>query len=203
MPDKKLKIALTGGIGTGKSVVADLFAEKGYTVLFADKIAKEILNTDKTVKEKIIEKFGKDSYKDGIPNIKYLSEKVFANPANVEKINEIVHTPTIERIKHEMETALKKRNIVFVEAALIFEAKMDNLFDYIILVTSDQKNQIERVKARNKLSEKEILKRIENQLPENIKKAKSDFIIENNGSLGDLKTKAEFVLNILEKITGT
>ncbi len=200
MNNKNLKIAITGGIGTGKSVVAELYKNHGYQVISADDVAKEILANDKSVREKIIKEFGEKSFVNGKPDFKYLSDKVFAIPENVQTINAIIHPPTISKINRLMNEALENNNLVFVEAALIFEAKMENLFDYIILITSDKEKQIERVKSRSKLSEPEILKRMENQLPENIKKAKSDFIIENNSSLEELKNRAMFVLNLLQSI---
>ncbi len=202
MSNKKLKIAITGGIGTGKSVVADLYKKHGYTVISADEVAKEILSGDNNVRNKIIEVFGERAYVNGKPDTKYLGEKVFSVPENVIKINKIVHPPTIEKIKMEMSKALTKRNLVFVEAALIYEAKMEELFDYVILIVSKSQNQIDRVKKRSNLSEDEIIKRMENQLPGNIKKGRADFVIENNASLDELKTKAEFVLKILEQIAG-
>ncbi len=200
MNNKKLKIAITGGIGTGKSVIAGLFKDQGYTVISADDVAKEILANDLSVREQIIREFGSESFKEGKPDFKYLAEKVFAIPENVKKINGIIHPPTIQKINVLMNDALEKNNLVFVEAALIFEANMEDLFDYIILVTSDKEKQIERVKERNKLSESEIVKRMENQFPENIKRAKADFIIENNSSLEELEKRALFVLNLLKNI---
>ncbi len=201
MNNKKLKIAITGGIGTGKSVIAELYKDQGYPVISADDVAKEILANDLSVREQIIREFGSKSFKNGKPDFKYLAGKVFAIPENVKKINGIIHPPTIQKINRLMNDALEKNNLVFVEAALIFEAKMEDLFDYIILVTSDREKQIERVKERNKISESEIAKRMENQLPENIKRAKADFTIENNSSLEELEKRALFVLNLLKSIT--
>ncbi len=202
MNNKKLKIAITGGIGTGKSAVARFYEKQGYTVISADDVAKDILSNDLSVKQQIIENFGKESFKNEKPDFKYLANKVFAVSRNVKIINGIVHPPTIRKIKLMMDEALEKNNLVFVEAALIFEAKMEDLFDYIILITAERAKQIERVMERNKISEEEIIKRMENQLPENIKKAKSDFIIENNSSLEELENRALFVLNLLKNIAG-
>lgn len=200
MKHKKLKIAITGGIGTGKSVVSKLYRNKGYQVIEADKIAKEILGNDNNIKKQIINEFGTASYSDGKPNTKYLADKVFSDPVKVKRINSILHPPTLRKIEALMSMGLKKNNIVFVEAALIFEAHMEYMFDYILLLVSEDLLKIERIKQRSKISDKEILLRMENQLPDIIKKSKSDFIIENNSTIDELTKKSEFFLHLFEKI---
>lgn len=200
MKHKKLKIAITGGIGTGKSVVSKLYRNKGYQVIEADKIAKEILGNDNNIKKQIINEFGTASYSDGKPNTKYLADKVFSDPVKVKRINSILHPPTLRKIEALMSMELKKNNIVFVEAALIFEAHMEYMFDYILLLVSEDLLKIERIKQRSKISDKEILLRMENQLPDIIKKSKSDFIIENNSTIDELTKKSEFFLHLFEKI---
>ena len=200
MNNKKLKIGITGGIGTGKSLVSNLYRDKGYKVIEADDVAKEILSNDTNIRKQIIKEFGSASFKNGKPNTKYLADKVFSNPEKVKKISLILHPPTLRKIEALMGAELKKNNIVFVEAALIFEAHMESMFDYILLLVSEDRLRIERIKKRNKISEDEILQRMENQLPDKIKKLKSDFILENNSSIEELVEKAEFFLHIFEKI---
>lgn len=200
MKHKRLKIGITGGIGTGKSLVSKLYKNKGYQVIEADKVAKEILRNDNNIKKQIINEFGTASYIDGKPNTKYLADKVFSDPVKVERINSILHPPTLRKIEALMSMELKKNNIVFVEAALIFEAHMEYMFDYILLLVSEDLLKIERIKQRSKISEKEILLRMENQLPDIIKKSKSDFIIENNSTIDELTKKSEFFLHLFEKI---
>ena len=201
MKKKKIKVAITGGIGSGKSFVANLFNKAGYNVISADDIAKQILSNDEIVKEKIKKEFGPQAYSNGKPNIEFLSGKVFSVPENVKKINSIIHPAAIAKIETIINKLLKKQNIVFVEAALIFEANMQDLFDYIILLVSDEKKRIERVKKRSGLTGKEIALRMQNQIPDNVKRRKSHFIIENNSSLEDLTEKSLFILNLLKTIT--
>ena len=200
MKHKRLKIGITGGIGTGKSLVSKLYRNKGYQVIEADKVAKEILGNDNNIKKQIINEFGTASYIDGKPNTKYLADKVFSDPVKVERINSILHPPTLRKIEALMSMELTKNNIVFVEAALIFEAHMEYMFDYILLLVSEDLLKIERIKQRSKISEKEILLRMKNQLPDIIKKSKSDFIIENNSTIDELTKKSEFFLHLFEKI---
>lgn len=195
-----MKIALTGGIGSGKSLVSDIIIELGYDVINADKLAKEILLTDETVKSKIIKEFGKDSYtKEGI-NTKYIAEKVFVNPLNVKKINSFVHPPTIKKIEAIAAEILKTKKIVFVESALVYEANLEDLFDYVMLVTADDGLRIKRVIERDKVSEEEVKVRMENQIAEKEKRALADFVIENNSSIMDLKNKVIFFTKIFESL---
>lgn len=199
---KKLKIAVTGGIGSGKSVFSNFLMEMKYPVINADAVAKDILLNETSVKQKIIKEFGKNSYLEGIINTTYLAETVFSDESKVKKINAIVHPPTIKRIKDLMAKDLENGNLVFVEAALIFEANMDNLFDYVVLITADEKIRVSRVIDRDNTTEDEVQERMENQLSEETKKELSDFIFENNSSLDELKNKAKFLITLLNSIAG-
>ena len=99
-----------------------------------------------------------------------------------------------------MDSALKASEMVFVESALIFEAKREKYFDYILLITSDVKSQISRVIKRSKLSEAEIRRRIDKQIANEVKRNKAHFVIENNSSLTDLKNKAKFFLSVFKNL---
>jgi dephospho-CoA kinase len=202
MTKRKFKIAVTGGIGTGKSMVCNEFKNAGYVVINADDTAKEILENNRAVREEIIKRFGDQSYIKDKPNIEHLSEKVFSNEENVQVINSIIHPRTIEKITKDMTKALKDKDIVFVESALIFEANREKAFNYILLVTSDISYQVNRVKSRSNLSDVEILQRIDKQIPDKIKRIRSHFVIENNSTIEELKTKAKFFLGLIERLTG-
>ncbi|HEX3072719.1 MAG TPA: dephospho-CoA kinase [Ignavibacteriales bacterium] len=191
---KKLKIGITGGIGSGKSVLADYLVSKNFKVINADKIAKEILVQDAAVKNKIIKAFGEESYKDGAPDRKYLAEKVFSDPAKVLKINSIIHPAAIKKIAALNDEYLKTDNIVFTEAALIYEAEMQDMFDLIVLLRSDESVRIDRVAGRDKFGRDEILKRMKHQYSDEEKAGAADFVIENNSTLEDLYKKADFLL---------
>ncbi|MFC2136090.1 dephospho-CoA kinase [Bacteroidota bacterium] len=199
--DKKSKIAVTGGIGSGKSTVCDVFREKGYPVIVADDIAKEILVDDENVKKKIVEEFGKDSYDSAGLNRKYLAEKVFQNPENVEKINLIVHPPTIQKINNLAREKLLNSDMVFVESALIFEAKMWKEYNFTILVASEDENKIRRVVKRDNVDDDSIIKRLANQIPDKDKRNRVDFVIENNSSIDDLKRRSLFILSLIKNLT--
>lgn len=196
-----MKIAITGGIGSGKSLVSDYVSKLGYDVISADKIAKEILMTDESVKSKIIKAFGKDSYnKDGL-NTKYIAEKVFVNPENVKKINSFVHPPTIARIEKEAAEILKSKKIVFIESALVYEANLEDLFDHVLLVTADENIRIERVIARDNVKKEDVVMRMQNQIPEKEKRGLADFVIDNNSSFEDLQNKVKFFVTLFESMS--
>ena len=198
---KKLVIGITGGIGSGKSTVSEIISQNNYTVLKADDIAKKIMSEDSKIISEISSKFGIESYIDGKLNKKYLADKVFNNPEKIGLINSIIHPPTIEFIRKESQIILQKSDLVFVESALVFEAKMEDLFNYILLITSLEDTRIKRVLNRDLESMSEIKSRIMNQIPEEQKRGKSDFVIENNSTLEELKTRVIFFLNLFKSLT--
>lgn len=200
MGKNKLKIGITGGIGSGKSTVSNLFEEAGYIVIRADDLAKDILISDPEVKKNIIEAFGDEVYKDDSLNKEFLAAKVFSNEENVEKINSIVHPPTIEKILQLITEELEKKDLVFVEAALILESSMDVILDYVLLVTAEDDIRLNRVLEKGNISEDEIRSRMSYQMSEKGKESLSDFIIENNSSIEELKTKAKFFLELFETL---
>lgn len=196
----KLVIGITGGIGSGKSTISNIFQENDYEVILSDNIAKELMFNDDKVKNKIISEFGKECYTDGKLNTKVLAEKVFNHPEQIKKINSIVHPPTIAEIKNRINKVLQRYSIVFVESALIFEANMADMFDYVLLITADENTRIKRVLNRGVETVSEIKSRMMNQLSETEKIGKSDFVIHNDFSIEQLKEKAHFFLNLFKTL---
>ena len=132
---KKIKIAVTGGIGSGKSLFCNFLNQLGIPVISVDEVSKELLETDKDIRGKIIKAFGSESFNGNIANKKYLAEKVFSNPLNVITINSIIHPKVIKKVNILADEKLRSANIVAAEAALIYEADMEKYFDYVVLVT--------------------------------------------------------------------
>lgn len=187
---KKIKLAVTGGIGSGKSAFCGFLQAQGIPVINVDNVSKELLENDKDVVRKITNTFGKDSYAEGKPNKQFLAEKVFSNNENVLKINSILHPKVIKKVDILAGEILKSNNIVAAEAALIFEANMESRFDYVVLITADKKLRMQRKIELENYSAEQFIKRDENQIPEEEKAECADFVFENNGSLEDLKKKA-------------
>lgn len=201
MKSKILKVGITGNIGSGKSIVSDFIQNLGYSVIRSDLIAKELLANDSGLKNKIENHFGKEVYIDGKLNTKYLADKVFTSKRNVNLINSIVHPATIKKINELIELGSHKSNLVFIESALIFEAKIESMFDRIVLIYLDKKERIERVKKRENVSDEEILKRMKFQIDDEKKKNRVDFLINNNSSIYILHKNVSFLIRILESIS--
>jgi dephospho-CoA kinase len=197
MKKEKSKIAITGGIGSGKSKFANFISQKGYPVINVDDVSKEILISDKEVKSRVEEEFGKESFLKGEINKKFLAEKIFSNPQNVVKINSIVHPKVIEKVNILISEKSRDSDLIFAEAALIYEAEMEIYFDYVVLITAHDKLRLKRKIEFDNFTEEQFFKRNENQIPDSEKKKQADFIFENNGSLADLKQKADLLLKIL------
>lgn len=193
---KKIKVGITGGIGSGKSVFCDALKEKGYPVISADKIAAEVLENDPGVKELVIQDFGDAAFVNNKPDRKYLAGKVFSNPGNVELMNAILHPPTIEKLEALIKSELQKQNIVFVEAALIFEAEMEELFDYVVLITASMEIKKKR-KTTQGMTEQDFDLRVESQIPDEEKSKLADFIFLNNGDKKELTKKVDLLLKLI------
>ena len=195
-----LKVALTGGIGSGKSEVSSLFGNWGSYVFDADSIAKNILDENDRAQEEIILEFGSDVISiDGSIDKKKLGRVAFQNEYNQLKLNTIIHPYVFKEMDICFESVLStgKHEIFIVDAALIYESDADTHMDYVIVVTSHLRLRTERVMKRGDLDRDEFLKRVNLQWPEKDKIDMADFVIHNNSSKNELKKEAE---NIYKKI---
>ncbi|MEW6702408.1 MAG: dephospho-CoA kinase [Bacteroidota bacterium] len=200
---QNLKIAITGGIGSGKSLVSNFVESCGYPVIKSDDIAKELMLKDESVKKNIIKAFGRESYNENGLNTKYLSQHVFCDPPEaerIEKINSIVHPPTIKKIEELSNKFFETHKIVFIESALVYEAKIQKMFDFVVLIYSEERIRIQRAMERNKVSEEVIRKRMVFQIPDYKKKERAHFVIENNSTISELEKRTQFILNLLQSL---
>ena len=173
------RIAITGGIGSGKSYVSNLFSQTYDIPLYnTDKTAKEIMINDLVAKQKVIDTFGEDSYIDGQINKPKLSKLLFENEDNLKKMNSIIIPLIIEYFNKWCDQ--QKSEIVLLESAIIFENGIQDNFDFIICVVADMNIRIDRVSKRDNISTDIIFNKIKNQLNDELKINKSDFIIYNN-----------------------
>lgn len=175
-----LKIGLTGGIGSGKSMVARLFEKLGVPVYFADLAAKRLMNTSPLIKEKITAVFGREAYIDNQLNRKYIASVVFDNKEKLAKLNEIVHPATIRDSEEWMQA--QQTPYAIKEAALIFESQVDQFLDYVIGVTAPVPLRIRRIMARDLISEEAVESRMQNQLDEAEKMRRCHFVLLNDES---------------------
>lgn len=178
-----LKIGLTGGIGSGKSVVGTIFAALGVPVYEADKEARRLMERDQDMIREIKGLFGLSAYDNGKLNREYIGRIVFADKKILNLLNAIVHPAVQKDFKnwtHQFDTA----PYVVEEAAILFESGSAKQMDYIIFVKADLQTRINRVVQRDKVSAEDVLARMESQLDESEKERQSDFIILNeNGSM--------------------
>jgi dephospho-CoA kinase len=173
-----LKIGITGGIGSGKTLVAHIFRVLGIPVFDADETAKKIMNKDEALKAEIVKQFGQKAYKGGVLDRKYLEDIVFKDSFQLEKLNAIVHPATIRAANEWMQK--QDAPYVLKEAALLFEAGTATGLDYIIGVYAPVPVRTMRVMKRNNISQEEVLNRMKKQINEEIKMKLCNFVIIND-----------------------
>ncbi len=174
-----LKIGITGGIGVGKSVVARIFKILGVPTYDADKEAKAIMYTNDQVRAALVDTFGKEVYHaDGSLDRAWLSARVFSNETELKKLNAIVHPAVIQAGEDWADAQTTAYSLK--EAALLFESGSYKALDYCILVSSPEDVRIQRVMARDGVTEAEVRQRMSKQMSDAEKEALADFIIYND-----------------------
>jgi dephospho-CoA kinase len=190
-----LKVGLTGGIASGKSVVGEMFVALGAHLIQADQIAHELMQPGQQVYKKVVRQFGTGILNpDGSVNRPRLAEAAFGNPgvrgsSRVSELNRVVHPAVIRRQDEWMAEAGRRepRAIAIVEAALILEAGAKNRFDRIVVVTCREPQRVQRYAERLKIdidtARREVVRRMAAQLPDEQKVKAADYVIDNSGSL--------------------
>ena len=194
-----LNVALTGNIAAGKSAVAGLFRQWGATVLDADEIVREVQAPGSPVLQRIAERFGPSVLRpDGSLDRPGLRRVVLSEPDALAALNRIVH-PAVQVRRTELmaEAAARGDRLVVSDIPLLFEAANPNEFDVIVLVDAPEALRLERIVERRGLARSEALKMIRAQMPAAEKRARSDFVIENDGDLAALERSAAAVWRAL------
>lgn len=191
-PDSRI-FGLTGGIGSGKTTVAKILENLGFSVYYSDARAKELVNESAYLKAEIIKLLGEDAYnKDGLYNRKYVASVVFENPEKLQALNSIIHPA----VKSDFQNWLQKNNdkeIIFKETALLFELDLDKDCHKSVLVTAEDNTRSKRVMDRDGKTYREVLNIMNKQMPEKEKIKRADFVIYNNGTPEDLQIEVEKV----------
>jgi len=200
-----LKVGLTGGIGCGKSHILREFHKLGVYTIDADEIAHEVILPDQSAYEQILEIFGPEILaSDRTINRKKLGERVFSNEQAREKLSQIVHPLVLEeearRVAEIEEREDPKSPILMVDAALMVETGSYRKYDCVVVVYCTPQVQLQRVIARDRLSEEEALQRIQSQMPllEKIKYA--DYIIENSGRFSETNEQIKHIFTELANL---
>jgi len=177
------QVGVTGGIGSGKSLVCRIFSALGIPTYDADSRAKKLMTTDRILVESIKKEFGSLSYHgSGELNRQYLAEKVFQYPDQLQKLNALVHPRVADDYYHWLATH-KKASYVIKEAALLFEAGSARNLDKIVSVYAPEETRLKRVLARDAhRTEKAVKEIMANQMNEEEKMKMADFVIKNDDS---------------------
>lgn len=189
-----ITVGITGGIGTGKSLICRIIDIMGYPVFYSDKAAHDLVQNDEKVISSIKELFGDKAYKAGIYNRAFISSVVFEKKEKLNELNKIIHPAVRQSFQSWSEK--QKKNIVFNEAAILFETGSYKNFSKTILVTAPENVRFTRVQQRDKMSVEEFKKRISNQWSDEKKIPLADFVIENDDEQAILPQ----LNNILQKI---
>jgi dephospho-CoA kinase len=195
-----LKIGLTGGIGSGKSSVSDLFKEWGAYIFDADTEAKRILDFNTTAQSELIAEFGTDvlNANNQIDKAK-LARIAFSDEDHQQRLNIIIHPYVFDVIDSTFDKVLAtgKHEIFVVDAALIYESGAYTHMDYVLVVTSHLKIKTERVMTRGGLTLDQFLQRVNLQWPDQDKVHMADFVIHNNDTIGQLEVEAKKIYDLL------
>ena len=188
-----LKIGLTGGIGTGKSLVTSFLQEQGANVINADLLGHEAYLPGTVGFKQVVSEFGEDIVgKDGHVDRQKLGPIVFSDQSNMDRLNAIMHPLIKDMIQTQLDDVEGKGQIIaIVEAAVLIEAGWESLFDEIWVVAADEEEIISRLASRNGLSREDAQKRINSQMTSIERSAYGDVIINNTGSVEDLKENVE------------
>lgn len=171
-------VGLTGGIGSGKTTVSNMFKDLGVPVYIADVEAKTLMNTSAVIKRKLTDLFGNMAYQNNELNRDYISSKIFNDKVYLEKMNAIIHPKVAKHFKHW----LQRQNSPYVikEAAIIFEHNTQSQYDAIITVIADKEMRINRILKRDRTTKDKILSIMKHQLSDEEKVKMSDFVIRND-----------------------
>lgn len=182
MSENRLKqqqlIGLTGGIGSGKSTIARVLEAMGYPVFYSDVVGKELLVSDAEIRRELVELVGERVYEGGKLNRSYLAERIFSDDALRLKVNAIVH-PRV-RVAFDDFVEQQTSELVFNEAAILFETGAYTKFDKTVLVTAPLELRIARVMTRDNCSREEVLERINKQWTDAKKIVLADWVIVND-----------------------
>lgn len=192
-----IKVGLTGNIGMGKSTVAELFKGLGAYVISTDKIVETLLEEPDVIEE-IKRLFGDEVIVNGKVNKKYVASVVFENPLMRIYLENILHPRVFKKVDEIIENIPKRGEplIVVIEAPVIFERGYQNRFDIIITVFCPEETALERLEKKG-FSKEEAIKRLKSQFPIEMKKSKSDYIIDNSGTLEETAKQVEEIFQKL------
>ena len=192
MLKKCIKIGLTGGIATGKSIVAGILKKQGALVIEADTISRSVVQPGSAVLKQIKTAFGDGVIcSDGTLNRKKLADTVFGNTAKRDLLNSILHPLIIDTLIKKIEAfeASGQHHLIVADIPLLFECGLQNRFDIVLVITADKETRINRIMKRDAVSRKQAEQRIEAQMPCSQKTRLADYVIDNSAARDELEQK--------------
>jgi len=191
-------VGLTGGIGSGKSTVLEMFGNLGAAVYIADSEARKLMNTNTTLIKQILTLFGDLAYVNNKLNTKFISSIVFNDKNKLEALNALVHPIVRQDFKKFVKNSTNE--IIIYEAAILFESGSDKLCDYIISVVANYEERLKRVVKRDGVSEKQVLDRMKHQISDEFR-IKNAHIVIRNKKLEDTKEQVKSAFDLLLKLS--
>ena len=185
-------LGITGGIGSGKSAFSGLLVDRGALGVDADLVAREVAD-DPAVVQQLKEAFGEDLLdNEGKLDRRELGRRAFVSDRVSQRLEEIMRPPLAYAIWRKLERALQSAGsgVVVFDASLIYEWGSEARFDRVVVVDADEEIRVSRALARGNLQEAEIRERMARQMDPLEKKARADYVVDNNGNLGDLAVQA-------------
>lgn len=193
-----MKVGLTGGIGAGKSTVADLFSKRGAVIIRSDELARQVIEPETSGYEQVLSRFGKEIVNDkGSIDRAKLAQLVFNDDVALKDLENIIH-PLVRERTNRLMSAQTPETIIVNEIPLLLEKKMESLFDFLVIVISNEKNRLERLYQKG-LTEDQAKARIAKQVNDDARKAAADFLIVNDGNLDQLDTDVQKIWQTLQE----
>lgn len=181
-----MKVGLTGGIGAGKSTVADMFSKLGAVVIRSDELARQVIEPNTPGFQKVLSRFGNQILQEnGSIDRQKLAQIVFNDKNALKDLEDIIH-PLVRGKTNELIDSQTQETIVVNEVPLLLEKNMNSLFDFLVIVVSNEKNRLNRLHKRG-ISEDEAKKRILLQVSDEQRKSAADFLISNDGTIDQLQ----------------
>lgn len=193
-----MKVGLTGGIGAGKSTVADLFSQKGAVVIRSDELARQVIEPQTPGFQQVVARFGKEFVNpEGHIDRAKLAQRVFHDDAALKDLENIIH-PLVRNRTNQVIDQHTSETIIVNEIPLLLEKKMESLFEFLVIVISSEKNRLERLLKRG-LTKEQVEARMAKQVSDDERKAAADFLIVNDGNLEQLGADVEKIWQTLQE----